>query len=181
MIKILRYFLLVSLSCLVFSCNSSLGEDEEIIDIDDGKHADYYENQSFNSRNFSYFTYNLAAVDGDDLRSREELKEHRPQVDYDPEKDKLTLTFPDFPQDEKHYWAWIEVTDAHKNEVYRELEIPDEEITDFKVVFSPATPFRKRVRIRCYCQVHGEFIDYYDLPEKPKAELLELNLDTDPR
>ena len=180
MILTLRQFLLVLLSLFLFSCGLGQGE-EEVDDIDDGKHPEYYENESFNSRNFEYFTYNLAAVDGDEVRTTEELEEHRPKVSYDPEKDELTLTFPDFPQTEKHYWAWFEVTDVHKNEVYRETEIPDEEIADFKVVFSPAEPFRKRVRIRCYCQVHGEFIDYYDLPELPKAKVLDLDLDTDPQ
>lgn len=180
MTNTLKFLLVLSSLFLVYSCNVNI-EEEEDIDIDDGRHPEYYENVSFNNRNFEYFEYNLRAIDGDEVRTEEEMHDHRVEVTYDAKNTALTLKFKNFPQTEKHYWAWFEVTDIHKNEVYREAEIPEKEIKDFQTVFSPAVPFEKRVRIRCFCQVHGEFIEYFDIPEEEKEEVQELELDTEPQ
>ena len=86
---------------------------------------------------------------------------------------KLILTFHNHPHMPNHYWAWIEVIDKNGTEFYEELEEPSENTEDFVFEVIPEKPFRHRIRIRAFCHVHGEFMDYVDLPDYEKKSIID--------
>lgn len=171
-------YLLMVLLC---SCSSDSEEEEVETSLIEGRHPEYYLQATFNHQNFKYLAYNLRAVDGEELRSEEEMLEHQPEASYDKEKNILTLKFKNYLQTPNHYIAWIEVMDSNKNELYEDFEKPEEKNDDLEITLESEEALEGRLRIRLYCQVHGEFTDYYDIPDDEKKNVLDLDIDTDPK
>ncbi|MCM8536162.1 MAG: hypothetical protein NE334_09525 [Lentisphaeraceae bacterium] len=166
---VLRYFLISSLMFYT-SCST----DDEEINVDDDKHADYYEMDSFNYRNFDYYKYNRVGFE-QALRTNEELEEHKPEVLVEEKGGLITLKFENHSNTYKHYFSWFEITDSHKNEVYVDNESGEDHEKTFQIEVFPENPFRKRIRVRCFCQVHGEFIDYIDLPSHEEKTVIDVD------
>ena len=166
---ILKYLLMISL--IIFT---SCSTDDEEINVDDDKHADYYEMESFNFRNFDYYEYNRIGFE-QTIRSKKELDEHKPEVLIEEEGEGILLKFPNHANTHKHYFSWFELTDSHKNEVYVDNESGEDDEKSFQIEVFPEKRFKTRLRIRCFCQVHGEFVDYIDLPSFEKKAVIDLD------
>ena len=164
--------LLLLLFCLLFSSCSLFESEEEEEELD--RHPDYIESKSFNFRNFDYLSYNRRAFEGG-IRSDEEMHKHRPEVLVEEKGNKITLTFKDHPHKKSHYWSWFEIRDYSGNAVYVDCDFPNEEQKTYKKVIFPEDPFTKRIRVRCFCQVHGEFVDYIDLPDFTERTIIDLD------
>ncbi len=165
-------FRLVLGICVIFFCSSctSDGGDE-----DKGpRHPEYRENEYFSmSPKFDYSKKNKNGLEGT-KRSEEDLLQHRPVVSFIEYGEEVVLKFPLHPHDNKHYWSWMEVVDFAGNEVYQDVLRPENPSKDYEFVLRAKTPFNRRWRVRCFCQVHGEFIDYVDVPKvKKKPSILE--------
>ena len=116
-----RHFIFI-LMTLLCSCSSDSEEEEEEKSLTEDRHPEYYLQETFNHQNFEYFIYNLRPVDGEELRSKEEMLEHQPEVSYDKEKNTITLKFKNYSQSPNHYIAWCEIMDSNKNELYEDFE-----------------------------------------------------------
>jgi desulfoferrodoxin (superoxide reductase-like protein) len=148
--------------------------EEEEIDEDADKHPEFFQMESFNYRNFKYFSYNRAAFEGG-TRSEKEMLVHRPEVKIEEKGNKVTLTFSKHPHKKSHYWSWFEIRDANNNEVYVDSDYPQDDQETYEKVIYPENPFAKRIRIRCFCQVHGQFIEYVDLPSYKVKTIIDID------
>ncbi|MCM8532456.1 MAG: hypothetical protein NE330_14930 [Lentisphaeraceae bacterium] len=166
---ILRYLFIFSLVFLA-SCST----DDEELNLDDDKHADYYEMDSFNFRNFDYLEYNRTGFE-QALRTDKVLEEHKPEVIIEEKGGLITLKFANHSNTYKHYFSWFEITDSHKNEVYVDNESGEDDEKTFQIEVYPENPFRTRIRVRCFCQVHGEFIHYIDLPSYDEKTIIDVD------
>ena len=156
-------------SFLLTSCSS----DEEEVDPYAGRHPDFFKREHFFIRkNFDYYKANEKGYEGVE-RNELEMDQHRPQVRVEDYGNKVIISFPDHPHKKNHYWAWIEVIDKNGTEFYEELDEPKEDVKNFEFTVVPEKPFRHRIRVRAFCHVHGEFMDYIDLPNMEKKSIID--------
>ena len=171
----MRVFLLIIIIAIFTGCNSS-GADEDDKDRQigvDNAHPDYRPSDNFiASRGFDYDKANDVGAE-DIKRGERELHNHRPKIEVIDKGHKIILKFDSHPHSKKHFWAWVEIVDYDGNLIYENIPAPLEDSPTFEYTVFSEIPFRKRVRIRCYCQIHGEFIDYINLPVFEKKTILD--------
>jgi len=154
---------------LFVSCSTD--DDEE--DPYANRHPDFFQREDFfMKKNFNYYANNLLGYE-DIERSIKEMKEHKPEVEVLENGAKLKISFPNHPHEPNHYWAWIEVIDKNGTEFYEEIDEPSEKVKNFVFTVVPEKAFRHRVRIRAFCHVHGEFVDYVDVDNKEEKSIID--------
>ena len=126
------------------------------------KHPDYEESDDFSvMSNFDYFTANKNGIE-EITRTQTERENHRPQITFADRGRKITVNFPQFSKKSPlHRWSWIEIRDFSGTTLFRNC--PQEQTFTFS--FTNPTPFNELVRVRAYCQVHGEFTEYVKVPD----------------
>ena len=159
-------------STLLFSGCAS--EEEEVKpDPYEGRHSDFYPRKDFHiGREFNKVAANRLGYEGIQ-RSIKEIHNHMPEIKVLENGKKIEVRFPRHPHLPKHYWAWIEIVDQNGTEVYEEIDEPGEDIKDFKIVMTPKKTLKKRIRVRAFCYVHGEFQEYFDLPESSEKTIID--------
>ncbi len=168
--KIKLFILTISLLWLNFACNTK-GEKKD--DPHTVRHSEFeVKEEFFIGKDFNFKTSNVVGFEIP-VRSEKELDEHLPEIKIFDKGAKVEIKFPNHPQLPKHYWAWVEVVDQSGTEVYKDIDIPKEEVKDFKIEIVSETPFKLRIRIRAFCFVHGEFITYVDVPDYREKNIID--------
>jgi desulfoferrodoxin (superoxide reductase-like protein) len=163
----------ILLILLITSCGSDKVEETDNQVSIDKPHADYRRIYEFIAgKGFVYEEANEIGFENI-KRGERELEGHRPTVTLEDNGHKIVLKFDKHPHKKSHFWSWVEVVDFNGQLVYENVPEPEEDSEKFEYTVFSETPFRRRVRIRCYCQVHGEFIDYADIPEFKNETILD--------
>ena len=161
---------IVLFSFLLFSCSSEEEKEPEVIQK---RHPEYRPSKVFiTHRVFDYEKENEKGLEGND-RQEKELNDHKPEIEILDDGQKIVLKFPNHPHSKHHHWSWMEIVDYAGTEVYEDIPEPEEDKESFEYTFFSEKPFKKRIRVRGFCQVHGEFILYKDIPVFKKKTILD--------
>ncbi|NQZ57430.1 MAG: hypothetical protein HRT88_08175 [Lentisphaeraceae bacterium] len=138
------------------------------------KHPDYSTSDDFSvASNFDYFTANKNGIEGI-KRLKEELKSHCPQLNFSKKGKSLTVTFPMFTSKSPlHRWSWLEIRDFDGTTIFKDFPLSTKSIKPFSCTVKTASHFEELVRVRAYCQVHGEFVEYVKVPNFTTKSLID--------
>lgn len=171
MLKNLKSILAFSLLLMV-ACNSDSEVDSEQED-EIPRHEQFRENRNFIIRGFNYEKSNKKGLEGID-RSDEELLSHKPVLTASDEGRTITISFPDLPNKKNHFLEWIELVDSSGEKIYSNIDKLDVDQETYEIALSSEKRLKFRVRIRYYCYIHGEFVQYVDLAAvKKKTTILD--------
>ena len=165
--------LLAAMNLMALLACTSDDSDKDVIEP---RHPDFRADSEFRiDRRFDYAKANAEGFE-DIERGERELNNHRPVITVEDQGHKIVLEFPNHPHKAKHYWSWMQVMDFSGNEAYSDVPLPEDDQESFTFTLFSEVRFKKRIRIRCYCQVHGEFVDYMEVPVFKKKTVLDRDL-----
>jgi len=146
-------------------------DDEEVVEE---KHPEYTENNNFYTRDkFNYEKSNENGFEGI-TRKEDEILKHRPEVVISEKGKKVEISFAEeHPHNSKHYWAWIELRDYNGTTMYKDFEKPTEAVEKFSHTFESEEALEGSLRVRVFCNVHGEFMDYVKVPDFKRKTILD--------
>ena len=148
----------------------SCASEEEV----EEKHPEYTENNSFyTSAKYNYGKSNKMGLEGI-IRKDNEILKHHPEAVVTNEGKTIVVTFPEaHTHSSKHHWAWIELRDYNGVTLYEDFEMPTEDIKDFTHTFEAEEALEGYLRIRVFCNVHGEYVDYMKVPDLREKTILD--------